>query len=278
MNERKKNMKLIKEIIVILLIILMLSGCQNTDSDINVLPDNENNNEVSTESTPSVTENANEEDEEIATEQTQEERKYFEAQIINNPSSGEPQNYDDLVSYLENYDNLTFISYEIVSIYSPEDAYELTELDSVLRNTTLYQVHVYYDHINDCETDYYMNLAHAGDADTQYYGYPVYEIGQKFMSAVFGSHDTWRVPVGELEFVLLTEDGEEVAYHLYNNNIVISSDSYDGLHLEMDANETTLLTSTINNPMVFTQKSSSNDLSDFIRHDWDTRGLIRESE
>lgn len=271
-------MKLIKEIIVILLIFLMLSGCQNTASGIGELPDNENNNEVSSELTPSVTNNVIEGDEENTTAQMQEERIYFEAQIINNPSSGEPQSYDDLIGYLENYDNLTFISYEIVSIYSSEEAYELTELDSVLRNTTLYQVHVYYDHINDCETDYYLNLAHAGDIDTQYYGYPVYEIGQKFMSAVFGSNDTWRVPVGELEFVLLTEDGEEVAYHLYSNDIVISSDLYDGLQLKMDANEATLLTTTINNPMVFTQKSSSNDLSDFIRYDWNTRGLIKESE
>lgn len=199
--------------------------------------------------------------------------EYYEVDILDDSSSGEPQNYDDLVEFLENYDNLTFISYEIVYVYSADEAFKLTELDSVLRNTTLYKVHVYYDHISDCKTSYYLNLAHAGDSDTQYYGFPAYQIGQRFISAVFGSSETWRVPVGELEFVLLSKDGKEFAYHLGNSNIIISDESYDGLQLPMDDSETTLLTSTINNPMIFTQKSSSNDLSDFIRKDWAERGM-----
>lgn len=95
------------------------------------------------------------------------------------------------------YTNLQFITFEIVSIYSPEEANELTGSDNFTRQTTLYYVHVTYDWLADCEVDYYMNIAHAGDKEQQYLGKPMYEVGMTFMSAVFGSSDTWRVPVPE---------------------------------------------------------------------------------
>lgn len=202
------------------------------------------------------------------------EKQYYTAKILEEESgSGEPSDYETLADeYLSIYQNLAFLSYEIVSIYPDDEAYELTELDSVLRNTTLYKVRVYYDHIADCEADYYLNVAHAGDEFSQYSGYPIYEVGQRFMSAIFGRNETWRVPIAELEFALIENESEEHAYHL-GSELQIEHESL--ALLSMSENEKTLITSTQNNPMIFTGKYNPSALSEFIRKDWNERGFIK---
>lgn len=199
------------------------------------------------------------------------EKEYYVAEIVDESGSGEPLNYEEIASeYLSTYKNLQFISYEITDIYSSDEAFELTGNDAYKRQSTLYRVHVYYDHLNDCKTNYYLNIAHAGNAKKQHLGYPIYEVGQRFMSAVFGSSDTWRVPVPELEFVLMDTESEEFAYHLCSE-MEISDDSL--ALVDMNEKEKVLITSTKNNPMIFTHKFSTIELSDFIRRDWNERGL-----
>lgn len=199
------------------------------------------------------------------------ESELYIAEIIDESSSGEPLGYEELASeYLSAYKNLQFISYEITDIYSSYEAFELTGNDMFKRQSTLYRVHVYYDHLNDCKTNYYLNIAHAGNAEKQHLGYPIYEVGQRFVSAVFGSSDTWRVPVPELEFVLMDTESEKFAYHLYSE-MEISDDSLT--FINMNESEKSLITSTENNPMIFTHKFSTTELSNFIRQDWNERGL-----
>lgn len=204
------------------------------------------------------------------------ESELYIAEIIDESSSGEPLGYEELASeYLSAYKNLQFISYEITDIYSSDEAFELTGNDMFKRQSTLYRVHVYYDHLNDCKTNYYLNIAHAGNAEKQHLGYPIYEVGQRFVSAVFGSSDTWRVPVPELEFVLMDTESEKFAYHLYSE-MEISDDSLT--FINMNESEKSLITSTENNPMIFTHKFSTTELSNFIRQDWNERGLSDSEE
>ncbi|MCD7805560.1 MAG: hypothetical protein LUH03_10560 [Oscillospiraceae bacterium] len=189
----------------------------------------------------------------------------YTVETIDDSATGIVTNYEDLCDYLSGYKNLQFITFEIVSVYSPEEAYELTGSDIFTRHTTLYYVHVTYDWLEDCEVDYYMNIAHAGDKEQQYLGKPMYEVGMTFMSAVFGSSDTWRVPVGEMEYLLV--DG--TAYHL-GTEAFITSEYIPSLIEE--ASETYF--SAENNPMLFSSHVDAEALGEFIRTDWEARGFL----
>ena len=198
----------------------------------------------------------------------------YEVEIIDDAGSGEPVSYQDLRDgYLPYYDNLSVISYEIVSVYSPEEAFELTGEEAFTRRTTLYNVHVYYDHILDEEVDYNMNIAHVGNTQEQLLGFPMYETGMRFAAAVFGSSDTWRVPVGELEFLLLSENGDEIAYHI-GSAPVSGTDGSLPMNDELDADECELMLSASNNPMVLSSKARVEELGEFIRGDWSGAGIV----
>ncbi|MCD7823924.1 MAG: hypothetical protein LUG86_07945 [Oscillospiraceae bacterium] len=191
----------------------------------------------------------------------------YTVETIDDSATGVVTCYEDLCDYLSGYTNLQFITFEIVSVYSPEEAYELTGADSFTRHTTLYYVHVTYDWLADCKADYYMNIAHAGDKEQQFLGKPMYEVGMTFMSAVFGSSGTWRVPVGELEFLLV--DG--TAYHL-GTKAFITSEYIPSLVEE--ASETYF--SAENNPMLFSSHVDAEALGEFIRTDWESRGFLQD--
>lgn len=198
----------------------------------------------------------------------------YEVTIIEDAGIGEPTTYAELRDgFLCNYDNLSFISYEIVSVYTQEEAFELTGEDAFTRRTSLYNVHVFYDHILNKEVDYYMNIAHAGNTEQQFLGVPMYEIGMKLVAAVFGKSDTWRVPVGELEFLLKEENGCEMAYHISCNTFSFKSD-VPGIEMSISESEKQLALAAINNPMIFSSKSQISDLGDFIRNDWNNAGII----
>lgn len=199
----------------------------------------------------------------------------YEVIIIEDAGIGEPTTYAELRDgFLCNYANLSFISYEIVSVYTQEEAFELTGEDAFTRRTSLYNVHVFYDHILNKEVDYYMNIAHAGNTEQQFLGVPMYEVGMKFAAAVFGKSDTWRVPVGELEFLLQDENGSEMAYHISSNTLSFKSD-VPGIEMSISEGEKQLTLAAINNPMIFSSKSQISDLGDFIRNDWYNAGIIK---
>ncbi|MCD8006391.1 MAG: hypothetical protein LUF29_05385 [Oscillospiraceae bacterium] len=218
---------------------------------------------------PDVTEELITPDEPVIEEEEPitEENETYTTEILEENGTGVVTSYEDLCDYLSGYNNLQFITFEIVSVYSSEEANELTDSDIFTRQTTLYYVHVTYDWLADCEVDYYMNIAHAGDKEQQYLGKPMYEVGMTFMSAVFGSSDTWRVPVGELEYLLV--DG--TAYHI-GTKAFITSEYIPSLIEE--ASETYF--SAENNPMLFSSYVDAEALGEFIRTDWEARGFFEE--
>ncbi len=219
---------------------------------------------------PDVTEELITPDEPVIEEEEPitEENETYTTEILESNGTGVVTNYEDLCDYLSGYTNLQFITFEIVSIYSSEEANELTDSDNFTRQTTLYYVHVTYDWLADCEVDYYMNIAHAGNKEQQYLGKPMYEVGMTFMSAVFGRYDTWRVPVGELEYLLV--DG--TAYHI-GTEAFITAEQIPGLVEE--ASETYF--SAENNPMLFSSYVDAEALGEFIRNDWTERGFLEET-
>ncbi len=199
-----------------------------------------------------------------------EEHIYDNVEIIPEASvAGEAGSYEELAENdLPYRKNLCFIAFEIESVYSEDEEIEIV---GESRSSTLYKAHVYYDFLSDSECDYYINIYHAGDKTSQYYGCPGYAVGYKYAAAVSGN-ETWMVANSKLEFSIYTIDGVELAYHHCAEEIKLSGD-YVNLDLEMVDAERSVITTTKNNPVIYTQKSTVKSLGSFIRDDWSGRGL-----
>lgn len=201
-----------------------------------------------------------------------EEPIYDNVEIIPEVSAaGEALSYEELAENdLPYRSNLCFIAFKIESVYSADEETAIIGED---RDSTLYKAHVYYDFLSDSECDYYINIYHAGDQTSQYYGCPGYAVGQKYAAAVSGN-ETWVVANSKLEFSIYTINGVELAYHHCAEEIKLSGD-YVNLDLEMTDTEKSVITTTKNNPVIYTQKSTLTSLGSFIRDDWSVRGLAK---
>lgn len=198
---------------------------------------------------------------------------YFDVQIFERLSgSGEPATYEELATEsLENSDNLRFIAYEITKVFTPEEAYNITGADQFLNITSLYEAHITYDYIADCELDKYVYMGHAGSAKMQYENMPAYTVGDRFVAEVIGDPADRLVPSSELEFSIYEIDGVEYAYK-HGERIKLTSDDPD-LDLPMSASEKLVITTTDGNPTRYTQKSTLESVIKFIREDWSQRGI-----
>lgn len=85
--------------------------------------------------------------------------------------------------------------------------------------------------------------------------------------------DTWVVANSKPEFSIYNIDGIDFAYHHCAEEIKLTGD-YPNLDLEMADSERSVVTTTKNNPVLYTQKSTVNSLGSFIRDDWNARGLV----
>lgn len=184
---------------------------------------------------------------------------------------GVPTTYEDLLEFFPSYGNISFLEYEIISQYTPEEAVEKTG-DEVFSSATLYRAHIYYDHLHDTPVDVTVDLAKAGNPDKQIENDPPYLIGQKLISDLSGFDSTSCVAVPELVYFVYEVNGVDLAYHVSHESIVLESDDFPNLNMEMAESERFLATSTDNNPVKFTQKSTVEDLTAFIRQDWENRG------
>lgn len=186
--------------------------------------------------------------------------------------TGSVTSYEDLQDYMESYANISFVGYEITEQYSPDEAALLMGEDIFIHATTLYKAHIYYDYLNDVPADADIYLAKAGLPEMQFEGNPPYAIGQRLMSAMSGYSNTHCVAIPELVYYVYEINGVDFAYHVDNEETKIGSDEFPNLDMDMSDGERSLITTTSNNPVVFTQKSSAEELAEFIRQDWTARG------
>lgn len=198
-----------------------------------------------------------------------------------NPGDGMPLNYEELQDYMESYDYVSLVGYEIISQYSPEEAAEITGKDYYKTETALYKIHIYYDYLNDVPLDITVNLAKSGlhQGRGQVKNDPPYSAGQKLISSLIGlENEDSCVAIGELNFYVYNVNGTELAYHLGNEHIAFRDDTLPNLNMELFPEECSVVTSTADNPVIFTQKSTAEDLAEFFRRDWTARGYTFYSE
>ncbi len=200
------------------------------------------------------------------------------------PCTGIPESLDEVLNEMSG--RLSGIAYEITYVYSREEAENLHEefADDIYSMRTLYRAHAFYDVLNDRPLDYYFDVAGWGTEDTQEDGYPPYAVGDRLLSFFNDGDSEIKVPKSKLlEFMLFClkgtdSDGGEtdvkIAYHIDSLRTRFESPAYPNLDLEMTESEREVITTTKNNPIRFTQKSTLRSLSDFMRTELYNRGLF----
>jgi len=197
---------------------------------------------------------------------------YDEVKFFNVPATGIVTSYEGLLEYISSYKDVSFVEYEIISKFSPEEAVEITG-DDVYENTaTLYQAHIYYDYLHDTPVDMTVYIGKTGTSYQQLNGDPPYVIGQKLISAIIGFDEAYCSAIPELNFYVYNVNGVDLAYHVGAEKVAFQSAVYANLDMDLIGGESSIMTTTVNNPVKFTQKSTVEDLTQFIKQDWEMRG------
>lgn len=197
---------------------------------------------------------------------------YDDVQFMDVPATGKVCSYEELQDFMNSYEDISFVEYEIISQYTPEEAFAKTGDEIFKYSTTLYQAHIYYDYLHDTPVDMIVDLAKAGMPDQQFKDNPPYAIGQKIISALSGFNSTSCVAIPELVYYVYDVSGIDLAYHVGNENVSVQSAAFVNLDMDLIEDERSVVTTTTNNPVKFTQKSTVDDLTQFIKQDWETRG------
>ena len=197
---------------------------------------------------------------------------YDEVKFLDVSATGIVTSYEGLLEYISSYKDISFVEYEIISKFSPEEAIEITG-DNVYEHTaTLYQAHIYYDYLHDTPVDMTIYIGKTGTSYQQLDGDPPYVIGQKLISAIIGFDEAYCSAIPELNFYVYNVNGIDLAYHVGAENVSVQSAVLVNLDMDLLDSERFVITTTANNPVKFTQKSTVEDLTLFIRQDWEARG------
>ena len=189
-----------------------------------------------------------------------------------NGGTGIPQSYDELQDFIRPFSEVNFLGFEVVRRYSPEEAYESTNDDIYLHGSTLYDVHVTYDYINAQPLDINTKLCSAGTAEVQHESFPPYSEGDKFACFLI-QFDPDDVNVEFPELLFAVDDSAEppVGYHVGFD--VIDFVDKDGNSIgDSGFTAASVITTTSNNPVTYTDKIQMDALTDFLRNDWTERG------
>ncbi|MDR0197595.1 MAG: hypothetical protein LBI36_05180 [Oscillospiraceae bacterium] len=209
-----------------------------------------------------------------------------------NPWSGiRYTSYEDLMSdFGSGYHTslLNFVKFEITGVYTPEEAVKITDNEnfSSKHRATLYSAKIVYDYLNRKELDIEIVLSKAGNEDNQTEGSPNYMVGERYISNLRYFKDSLNSGLAQcgtdsyLTFAVYEINDIELAYYLYHVDLLLddcvmnlSSDKYVNLDLKLTDGEEYVITSAKNNPVRYVQKSTVEDLTDFIREDWTERGF-----
>ncbi|MCL2052941.1 MAG: hypothetical protein FWG90_00655 [Oscillospiraceae bacterium] len=194
----------------------------------------------------------------------------------------EPTSYEDLLDryYDSEYETMNFVRYEILYQYTPEEADILSKIHSP-DSRPIYRIRVTYDYLNQKELNIETNLLKSGSLEWQYEGTPPYLSGQIYVSPIVRFEDEdFCVADSDFLFAVHNINDLDFAYYMprnMNDNIKFTNPKYYNLDMEMFDKERSVITSTINNPVRYTQKSLLDDLVAFFKEDWAARGYAFEN-
>ena len=293
-----KNQKIIALILAMVMTMAVAAGC-NAGPEDKKTPEDAAQVQTTTAETEAATE---EKTEEVTTEQTQKhttikpntpvykklDSAKYRLEINSNPiygdvefnkisESGGAVSYEDMVhNYPMVFENVNFVKFEIVGVYTAEEAMKITGEWYFENITTLYKAVLTYDYLNQKPLNIKVNLGKAGTATTQFEGRPSYMIGETYIDNLIwdGGDNPNRVASGGVfTFSFHTIKGIDFAYKIGFDYIKLSDSRFPNLDMEMFPEEKSVVTSTKNNPAQYTQKSVVDELAAFFKEDWKANGF-----
>ncbi len=196
---------------------------------------------------------------------------YVADSFVDIQATGTPQSYEDLQDFIKPYESVNFLKYEIISQYTPEEAYEFSGDDMFLYGATLYDIHVTYDYMNSQPLDIYTRLSSAGTPESQFEGFPPYLPGEVY-ACFLPDFDENQInyEFSELLFAIDCISEDVQAYHLGFEKINFVDQTGKSI-ADSDFSPLSVITSTRNNPVYYVKKIQSDKLVEYLYNDWLSR-------
>ena len=206
----------------------------------------------------------------------------FKGININPTTVGPPMTYDEIAYILKSdaehpeWDVDSFFLVETVNVLTLDECRALAGWDDLYSDRAMYKVKVIKDLISDETVDRSENvLISMGNAEWQYSGDPIYAPGEKFtvvLSKPYEGCDFLRTS-GAFAFRYdAVENADNITLYSRRSDIDLLE-----LPTSVNINES-VITSTTNNPVIHSQKLELNALTDFLRKDWEERGISSHFE
>lgn len=172
--------------------------------------------------------------------------------------------YSELcLNTLQHMDSVNFVKFTVKDVYSADDAVAITGDTSFKNEKTLYEINLTYDYLNSTELDITMLLAGVGTEENQILGRPVMEDGEKYLACLTFDNE-YAEMLYELSYQVHRINGLDVAYHLTGGEGIDPGYTNMGmLDLEYE-----VITTTVNNPALYTHKAAVKELSRYIKRNW----------
>ena len=191
---------------------------------------------------------------------------------------GPPMSYEEIMEMLvpvEGYsmwDVDSFYLVETVRALSSDECRQLAGMEDFDSTKTVYEIKVLEDLISGEKTNRTERiLVTMGNIEWQNAGDPIYAPGEKFtviLAKPYEGSDFLRTP-GAFAFrydVASDDDGSTILYSRESELDVLQLDTAEDI-------DESVITSTTHNPAHYTQKLSLNALVEFLRSDWEQRGM-----
>ena len=172
--------------------------------------------------------------------------------------------YDVRDGIIADLDKIGLIKFEILESYDTEDAVAMyigRDIDIDTDTRTLYSVNVNYVYFESEEVGVERALINVGTAQVQLVGRPLME--GEYVAVVYENSDGILEPVPQLLYAVHKVRGVDIAYHVYcpDGFMVDPGSTNMGLMPE----EYEVVTSTDNNPEIYTQKAAVSELTHYLR-------------
>lgn len=175
--------------------------------------------------------------------------------------------YSELCSQIEKMDEVGFAKFRIVEVLSDEDANAVSKTESFSDENTMYRAELIYDYLNNTSVDGEIYVAAYGNSAVQREGYPAFAEGDVILAGIDNS-GSYTELLEEMVYMVYRINGVDVAYHLVYENMD-PGDTNMGI-LDM---ETEMITTTENNPAIFTHKAAVKELTRYVRRNFEKRGF-----
>lgn len=183
-------------------------------------------------------------------------------------SSDDEMSYNTLCENIsKQYDKVGFVKFEITDILSDDEANTVAGDDEFSLEHTMYKATLIYDYLTNASASGEMYISAYGNELVQISGYPTFATGDTVLALVDPNGDYVKI-IDQMVYQIHRVNGVDIAYHILYEGID-PGDTNMGI-LDM---ETSVYTTTINNPAHYTSKAAVKELTRYVRRNFTKRDI-----